>query len=130
MFRRTVIAVSLGALLVPAAALAAAKLSDTAAPHALADKAAPLPIKATFEKNAAAKTEGPFVLTLTNTSDKPLMVTALVDVSVAIHDRPKNRELGPREITPGQNWKIDDLVAEDRVTVKAEGFEPLKLVVK
>jgi hypothetical protein len=119
----------MAALLVPAAAVAAPALGDVT-PQPLADKGAVLPVKAAFEKNPQAKTEGPFVLTLTNTSAKALKVTVSVDVSVAIHDRPKNRELGPQEIAPGKDWKIDDLVAEDRVTVKSEGFEPLKLVVK
>ncbi len=116
------------AFILPVAA--SAKPSDSANGAAMADRGGPLPLKATFEKNASATTEGPYVLTLTNTSHKTLKVSAKVDQDVTAHNRPKSRDLGPQEIAPGKDWKIDDLAALDKVTVKAHGFQPLKLTVE
>lgn len=127
--KRIVAVLALGsAFLLPVAGTA--KPTDAVDAHRMADKAGPLPLKATFEKNAAATTEGPYVLTLTNTSDKALTVSAKVHQDVTAHNRPKTRELGPQEIAPGKDWKIDDLAALDKVIVKADGFEPLTLTVE
>ncbi len=116
-----------GALLLPVAA--SATPTDASAPHRMADKGGVLPVKHTIEKNAAAKpTEGPYVVTLTNTSAHVLKLTVKIDMSVAVHNRPKDKDL-TQELAPGKEWKIDDLAAEDKLTVKAEGFEPLKLTV-
>ena len=127
-FKRLVAVVAIGsAFALPV--VASAKSSDTAEAHKMADKGM-LPLKAAFEKNASATTEGPYVLTLTNTSDQALTVTVKVDQDVTAHNRPKSRDLGPQEIASGKEWKIDDLAALDKVTVKAKGYEPLKLTVE
>lgn len=88
------------------------------------------PVSATFEKNAAATTEGPYVMTLTNTTSKAVKVTVHVDEDVTTHNRPKARDLGPQEIAANGNWKVDNLAAGDRVTVSGDGFEAMKLTVK
>ena len=69
-------------------------------------------------------------MTLTNTTDHAVKVSVHVDQDVATHNRPKSRDLGPKEIAAGQAWKIDDLAALDKVTVTGEGFDPLMLTVK
>jgi hypothetical protein len=94
------------------------------------DKAAATPITATFAKNPAATTEGPYVLTLTNTTDHSVKVSVHVDEDVTSHNRPKARDVGPQDIAPGGTWKVDNLAAQDKVTVTGDGLEPMKLTVQ
>lgn len=93
-------------------------------------KAAATPVTATFAKNPAVTTEGPYVMTLTNTTDHAVTVSVHVDEDVTAHNRPKARDLGPQEIAAGQDWKVDNLAAQDRVTVTGDGLEPMKLTVQ
>lgn len=88
-----------------------------------------LPLKASFRKDKKAEA-GQYVLTLKNTSDAPLKVTAQVLLAVAFHATDKARNLPEETIAPGKSWKITDLAVDDKITVKADGYEPLQLVVK
>lgn len=88
-----------------------------------------LPLKASFRKDKKAEA-GQYVLTLKNTSAEPITVTAQVLLAVAFHATDKARNLPAETIAPGKSWKISDLAVEDKITVKADGYEPLQLVVK
>lgn len=99
-----------------------------AQPVAAADEMAPaLPVTTSFGKGTPGENGGPYALTVTNTSDAALTVSATVIWSVTSHNRPKTLELPAHEIAAGGTWVIDDLAAEDRVILKAEGYAPLEL---
>ncbi len=103
--------------------------ADAPASSAKMDKAAALPLTATFEKIAGAE-EGPYSLKLKNTSKETLTVSAKILLSVAFHAESKARMIPEHAIKPGESYSIPGLVAEDKVTVMAKGFAPLELVVK
>lgn len=128
--RSIAVTLALGAVVFATDAIAAPESAGRAAVQRLADQAAPMPVTATFAKNASAKTDGPYVLTLKNTSETPITVSVRVDQDVTVHNRPKNRTVGPQEIAPGKEWRIDDLAALDKVTVSADGYESLTLTVR
>jgi len=56
-------------------------------------------------------------------------VTAAIVWSVASHNRANTIALPVHTIDPGQAWAINDLAAEDRVTLSADGFEKLEVKV-
>lgn len=122
------VAVLAGAFTFAGTAAAASTATDVAL-RPMADKAATLPLKATFSKDASGKHDGPYVLELTNESAKALKVSATVDLSVVVHNRPKSRSVAAQTVEPGKSLKIEDLSVADKVTVTAEGFEPLQLTV-
>ncbi len=115
-----------GALMLPVVATTA-RATDTATLERLANQAAALPMKAKFVKSKSATAEAPYVLHLKNTSKQPLTVSATVNTSVPVHNRPKTREVPAQVVEPGKMIMIENLAAQDTVTVTAEGFEPLKL---
>ena len=118
-----------GALLISFVPLPALQATDAPTTHALADKAPSLPLTAKFEKIETQ--EGPpYVLKLTNTSKQSVKVSATIYLSVMSHNRDKARQVPAHVIEPGQTWIIDELAALDKVTVNADGFAPLELVVK
>lgn len=104
------------------------KAADAAASPPPADKAPSLPLTATFEKGTAHEM-GPYVLKLKNTSKDALKVSAKILLSVAFHMGSKHWDLPEHVIDPGQVWSIPDLSAGDKVTLTAQGFAPLELVV-
>jgi len=120
----------LGSALFSLAPLAAIHAADAAAPQPLADKAAALPLHATFHKVKSGENAGLFTLRLKNTSSHSVTVTATIVVSVPVHNNPKVREEPAHEIKAGKSWSLKQLAAGDKVTVKADGFEPLELTVQ
>jgi len=66
---------------------------------------------------------------LTNTSERTLKVAALVRYSVVTHPSAKSKTVPAQKIAPGKMLTIDDLAVEDKVTLTADGFEPLVLKV-
>lgn len=99
-----------------------------ATPMAAADEKAPdLPLSASFGKGEPGENGGPYALTLTNTSDKALTVNATIIWSVASHNRARTIELPAHEVAAGGTWVIDDLAAEDRIILTAEGYAKLEL---
>jgi hypothetical protein len=96
----------------------AAMLPGTA--HASADKPA-LPLKASFEKDTSGKHEAPMVLHLKNESAQELSVSAHIDLSVVVHNRPKTRELPAQKVAAGAVLTIDNLAPEDKVTSDPAG---------
>ena len=89
----------------------------------------PLPLQATFEASAPGDHGGPFCVKLTNTSDRTLKVAALIRYSVVTHPSAKSKELPAQKIAAGKTLTIDDLAVEDKVTLTADGFEPLVMKV-
>ncbi|HUJ42693.1 MAG TPA: hypothetical protein VLW52_03695 [Opitutaceae bacterium] len=106
----------------------AVKAADTAAPAAPAVKAPSLPVTATFDKVANAE-RGPYVLKVTNNAKDTLKVSAKILLSVAFHMGSKHWDLPEQAIEPGKAWTIPDLTAGDKVTLLAQGYAPLELVV-
>ena len=93
----------------------------------LADAKA-LPLTHSFAKVAGEN--GPFVLKLTNTSTASVKVTVQVLLSIYSHATTKARNLPEQTIEAGKDWTIPQLVALDKVIIKADGFAPLELTVK
>jgi hypothetical protein len=117
---------ALGLVIMPVAALNAAE-SASLQPLA-ADKAPALPLSSAFAKGTGTE-NGPYVLTLTNTSKETLAVTVKVLLSVAFHADNKARNLPEHAIEAGQTWTVPDLAAADKVIVTAKGYAPLELTV-
>ncbi|MEZ5277141.1 MAG: hypothetical protein R3F07_12240 [Opitutaceae bacterium] len=99
-----------------------------ALPSATAGDDAPaLPLTASFGAGTPGENSGPYALTLTSTADHALTVTATITFSVQSHNRPQTKVLADHEIAAGGSWTIDDLAAQDKVVVTAEGYAPLEL---
>jgi hypothetical protein len=110
-----------------AATLSAPALASPTTLQPLADKAAAkLPLSGSFAKGTPGENGGPYALTLKNTSKKTLTVEGTIIWSVASHNRANTIKLPPREIAAGESWIINDLAAEDRVILTAEGYEKLE----
>jgi hypothetical protein len=96
--------------------------------QAVAEKPA-LPLKASFEKDTSGKNEAPVILHLKNDSAAELTVSAHIDLSVVVHNRPKTREVPAQKVAAGATLTIDNLAPEDKVTLSAEGHAPLVVAV-
>jgi hypothetical protein len=106
---------------------AAANAAELPALRDLDDKAPALPLAATFAK--AEGEDGPYVLSLKNTSNSTLKVSAKILLSVYFHADSKARNVPEHAVDAGQVWTIPGLAANDKVTVTADGFAPLELTV-
>jgi hypothetical protein len=93
-----------------------------------ADAAPALPVTTSFEKVTGAE-GAPYVLTIKNTSQDSLTVTAKVLLSVTFHAENKARNLPAQTIDAGKEWKISDLSADDKVILSAPGFATLEVTV-
>lgn len=118
--------------LVVAAAVAALFLApvvrsaDQVSAQPLADQAKALPVTTAIEKGQPGPQYGaPYVLTVTNTSKAELKLKAKIAQSVVGHNRPKQIDLPEKALAAGAAWRIDDLAAEDTVTLHAPGFDKL-----
>ena len=107
---------------------AAAHVSPNNKTLPLADKAPALPLTSKFAKVTEAE-GGPYVLTLTNTSDHALKVTAKILLSVSFHAESKARNLPEHTIDAGKVWTISELAANDKVILHAKDYAPLELLV-
>ncbi len=105
-----------------------ARASGSAALGAMDDKAPSLPLDPSFEKVADAE-NGPYVLSLKNTSKDEVKVTAKVLLSVYFHDDLRSRNIPEHAVGAGEVWTINHLAAQDKVTLSAKGFAPLELTV-
>jgi len=117
-----------GAVLVGFVSFATAKAADDKTPVA-AEKAATLPLTASFEKAPPGEDGGPYALKLKNTSSAAVTVSATVDLSVASHNRAKTRQVAAMTIEAGKVGTIADLGAHDKVTLTADGYPPMVIVV-
>ena len=103
--------------------------ASTPPAHPTANQGPILPLTAKFEQMKSKEAPN-YVLKLTNDSKKAITASATVYLSVMSHNRDKARQVAAHVIEPGKTWTIDELAALDKVTVTAEGFAPLELVVK
>ena len=115
------------ALSILAGALALAVLVPNAA--RAADEKPALPLKATFEKATSGKNGAPMIVHLKNESAQAITVSGDIALSVVVHNRPKSREVPAHKIDAGATMTLDNLAPEDKVTLKAEGYAPLVVVV-
>ena len=107
----------------------ALKASNPATLQPLADAAPALPLSHSFTKVEGGE-KGPYVLKLKNESSANVTVTAKILLAVVFHAETKARNLPAHTIEAGKDWSIADLAAEDKVTLTADGFAPLEIVVK
>jgi len=98
--------------------------AETVAPRA--EKKA-LPVATAFEKDVGDN--GPMVLKITNTSSSAIAVRVVVIESVLSHAKPRNRK-HDHLIEAGKSAAVTGLAAADKVTITAEGYESVELVVK
>ncbi|HEY1793965.1 MAG TPA: hypothetical protein VGG34_13700 [Opitutaceae bacterium] len=94
---------------------------------ALDDKAPAMPVTATFDKGTDPNL-GPYILNLRNDSKDSLKVSVTIHLSVAFHASRRDRT-ADHAIDAGQIWTVQDLAANDKVTVTAGGYAPLNLTV-
>jgi hypothetical protein len=104
-----------------------ARAADAPAMNALDDKAPALPLSASFAK--ADGEDGPYILSLKNTSDSAVKVSAKILLSVYFHADSKAKNIPVHTIDAGQVWTIPGLAANDKVTISGDGFAPLELTV-
>jgi hypothetical protein len=105
----------------------AARAANFPAMNALDDKAPALPLTASFAK--ADGEDGPYVLSLKNTSDSAVKVSAKILLSVYFHADSKAKNIPVHTIDAGQVWTIPGLAANDKVTISGDGFASLELTV-
>jgi hypothetical protein len=123
--------------LIVAAAVAAlfltplARSADQISAQPLAEKTKTLPVTTAIEKGQPGPQYGaPYVLTVTNASKAELKLTAKIAQSVVGHNRPKSIDLPEKTLAAGASWRIDDLAAEDTVTLHAPGYDKLDVKVQ
>jgi hypothetical protein len=105
----------------------AAHATGSATMTALDDKAPSLPVATTFAKSEGE--DGPYVLSVKNTSNSSIKVSAKVLLSVYFHADSKAKNIPEHSIDAGQTWTIPGLAANDKVTLMGTGFAPLELTV-
>ncbi len=114
--------------LLAALAVAPTPAARATLPAAPVDTAAALPVSTTFSK-VSVDGANSYVLKLTNTSAADLKLSVTVVPSVTFHGTVKSSTLPAKVLPAGGTWAIDDLHAQDKVSVSADGFAPLDLVV-
>jgi hypothetical protein len=125
-FRSTLAALGCALTLV-LAPLPAARAAGPSTLTALDDKAPSLPLTASFAKSDGE--DGPYILSLKNTSDSSVKVSAKILLSVYFHADSKARNVPEHAIDAGQTWTVPGLAANDKITVTGTGFAPLELTV-
>jgi hypothetical protein len=98
-----------------------------AALRALDDSPQALPLTGTFEKEDGDN--GPYGLTLRNTSGNSIKASGIVLLSVGSNAYSKTRDIPEHVVGRAETWTIYGLSAGDRVTIEADGFAPLALTV-
>jgi hypothetical protein len=105
----------------------ATRAADFTALRPLADTLPSVPFTSSFDK--ADGDNGPFVLSLKNTSGDPIKASGSVLLSVAVHNNAKTRDIPEHTVGRAEVWTIPGLAAGDKVTIVAAGFSPLELTV-
>jgi len=123
--RRTTLGRSVGLAAGFAVALALNALA--AAPQPVADELLALPVTVSFEK--VTDDDGPYVMTVTNTSAAALTVKVVVHQSVQSHNRPKDVDHPVVTIDAGKSAAYKQLAAHDKAKISAEGFATVEIVV-
>jgi hypothetical protein len=88
-----------------------------------------LPLKVTFERDTSGKNEAPMVVHLANESKQELTVSAHIELSVVVHNRPKTRDVPAQKVPVAGAMTIENLAPEDKITLSAEGYAPMVVVV-
>lgn len=115
------------ACVVPSPTISAAA-TDRAESSAIEQPQA-LPVSVWFEKAVPEDSETPMILRLKNEARESMSVGATIETSIVVPNRPKSRTVPPQVVPPGGTLSIDKLAPDDRVTLTAEGFDPLLVIV-
>jgi hypothetical protein len=86
-----------------------------------------LPLTGTFEKEDGDN--GPYGLTLKNTSGNSIKASGIVLLNVGSNAYSKTKEVPEHVVARAETWTIYGLSTGDRVTIEADGFAPLTLTV-
>ena len=70
---------------------------------------------------------GPYVLSLKNTSGDSIRASGTVQLSVASHGDKKTRDIPEHVVGRAEVWAINGLAAGDKVTIVAQGYSPLEI---
>ena len=116
------LACSLGIALLPLPAMRAA---DAASLAPLDDHLQPVPLASSVDK--ADGDNGPYVLSLKNTSGDSIRASGTVQLSVASHGDKKTRDIPEHVVGRAEVWTINGLAAGDKVTIMAQGYSPLEV---
>jgi hypothetical protein len=124
-----VTAIAVGCILGLATCLAPASgaAENATAMRSLDDSRPALPLTANFEKEDGDN--GPYGLTLKNTSGNPIKASGVVLLNVGSDATSKTRELPEHVIERAETWSIYGLSTGDRVKIEADGFTSLALTV-
>lgn len=107
------------------------RAADALSIQARADQAKALPVTTTVTKGEPGPDYGgPYVLTVKNTSASELKLKTVVVQSVVSHNRPKTIELPEQTLAAGASWAIKDLAVGDKVTLGAEGHDPVVIMIE
>ena len=98
-----------------------------AALRPLDDSLPALPLTATFDK--ADGGNGPYALTLRNTSGNSIRASGSVSLNVGSTADRKIRDIPEHVVERAETWSIYGLSTGDRVTIEADGFASLALTV-
>jgi hypothetical protein len=98
-----------------------------AALRPLDDSLPALPLTATFEKEDGDN--GPYGLTLRNTSGDSIKASGIVLLSPGSNPNSKTRDIPEHVVSRAETWTIFGLSVGDRVTIEAGGFAPLVVTV-
>jgi hypothetical protein len=125
--KSTVIAVGciLGLAALPAPTTRAGESDAVLRP--LDDSLPALPLSGDFAK--ADGDNGPYGLTLKNTSGNPVKASGTVRMNVTPDASTKVRQIAGHVIERAETWTIYGLSSGDKVTIEADGFAPLTLTV-
>jgi len=126
---RRVIVVALGCAFSCACVHLQASSTDVGGPRLLSmdNQIQVLPFTATFSK--ADGDNGPFGLTLRNTSGNSIRASASVSLNAGPNADGKVREIPGHVVDRAETWTIYGLSTGDRVTVQADGYSALNLTV-
>lgn len=105
----------------------AAKAAEAAAMRPLDDQLQPVPLTPSVDK--ADGENGPYVLSLKNSSGDSIRASGTVQLSVASHGDKKTRDIPEHVVGRAEVWAISGLAAGDKVTIMAQGFAPLVVAI-
>jgi hypothetical protein len=86
-----------------------------------------LPLSTNFEKEDGDN--GPFGLTLKNTSGDPIKASGVVTLNLGTDAISKTRQIPEHTIERAETWTVYGLSTGDKVTIVADGFAPLAVTV-
>jgi hypothetical protein len=127
LLKSTVIAIGCILGLAPVLSPATRAAESGAALRPLDDSLPALPLSGDFEK--ADGDNGPYALTLKNTSGNPVKASGVVRMNVGADASIKTRQIAGHVIERAETWTIYGLSTGDKISIEADGFAPLVLTV-